>query len=85
LLTFKIAATIEWIQTNARDMKVPVFVAYGSSDSVVPPSGTQQLYNKLGSSDKTLEIYDGYYHRLFDDVDREKVLEDVTSWLDAHV
>ena len=38
-----------------------------------------------GSADKTLKLYEGYYHDLINDVGKEVVMDDILRWLDAHV
>jgi alpha-beta hydrolase superfamily lysophospholipase len=35
----------------------------------------------VGSDDKALKLYDGYFHDLLNDVGRERVLSDVQEWL----
>jgi alpha-beta hydrolase superfamily lysophospholipase len=42
------------------------------------------LHAALGSADKTLKIYDGLYHEVFNEPEREQVFGDVIAWLDAH-
>ena len=43
-------------------------------------------FHKLASADKTLEIYPGQYHELFNEVepDRTRTIADLVRWLDAH-
>jgi len=43
------------------------------------------IYDRVSSTDKTLRLYDGLYHELFNEPERERVLADVTTWLEAHV
>jgi len=38
-----------------------------------------------GSTDKTLKLYEGHYHDLLNDVDKEVVMADINDWIDAHV
>jgi acylglycerol lipase len=37
-----------------------------------------------GSPDHTLLIYDGLYHEVFNEPERERVLDDLAGWLNAH-
>jgi alpha-beta hydrolase superfamily lysophospholipase len=43
------------------------------------------LFEAAGTEDKTLKIYDGYYHELFNDLDFERVLDDLSAWLEARL
>jgi lysophospholipase len=41
------------------------------------------VHDRAGSPDRTLRLYDGLYHELFNEPERRVVLGDVTAWLDA--
>src|SRR5262245_29770073 len=66
-------------------IKLPVFILHGSEDKVTKPSGSQFFYDTAGSADKTVKLYDGAYHDLLADVDREKVMGDIKGWIDARL
>jgi alpha-beta hydrolase superfamily lysophospholipase len=64
---------------------VPVLVMHGTEDKLVPTAGSQLIEQTIGSPDKTLTLYDGLYHEIFNEPERERVLDDTVAWLDAHV
>jgi alpha-beta hydrolase superfamily lysophospholipase len=66
-------------------ISLPFIVLQGAEDKLVAPSGAQMLYDKAGSSNKTLKIYDGLYHEVFNEPERELVLTDVETWLEAQL
>jgi alpha-beta hydrolase superfamily lysophospholipase len=35
-------------------------------------------------SDKTVKVYDGLYHEVLNDPERDQVIADLVAWLDAH-
>jgi acylglycerol lipase len=43
------------------------------------------LYDKVGSTDKTLKLYEGHVHDLLNDIDKEVVLADIHQWIDARI
>jgi acylglycerol lipase len=43
------------------------------------------LYDKASSIDKTIKIYQGLYHEVFNEPERNRVLKDVEVWLAAHI
>jgi alpha-beta hydrolase superfamily lysophospholipase len=47
--------------------------------------GSQFFYDTAGSKDKTLKIYEGHFHDLLADVDREEVMADIKAWIDKHL
>jgi hypothetical protein len=46
-------------------------------------SGSQLFYDRAGSTDKTLKLYDGHFHDLLNDLGKESVMTDITLWTDA--
>ena len=43
------------------------------------------MAERLGSVDKTLTVYDGLFHEIFNEPERDAVLDDVVTWLDKHL
>ena len=66
-------------------IKLPVLILHGTEDKVTNPSGSQFFYDNAGSTDKTLKLYEGHYHDLLNDVDKEIVMADINNWIDARV
>lgn len=64
---------------------LPIMIVQGGADGLVDPNGARMLYRTVGSADKTLKIYDGFYHEVFNDPGHERVLDDVAAWLEAHL
>jgi acylglycerol lipase len=64
---------------------LPLLVLYGTADTLVPPKAGQMVNDRAGSPDKTLHVYDGYFHELFNEPagERERPLGDLKTWLDA--
>src|ERR1044071_6538835 len=64
---------------------LPVLILHGTEDKATNPSGSQFFYDTTGSTDKTLKLYEGHYHDLLNDVDKEVVMADIHDWIDARV
>jgi len=73
------------ITSEAGKITLPIIIVQGAEDILVDPSGAQMLYDMAGSEDKTLKIYDGLYHEVFNEPDRDIVLKDVENWLESHL
>ena len=72
------------LQENARAahrVDVPVLIVASPHDIVSTPDQVQQLFEELGTEDKLMHWYSRSYHLLLHDVQREKVLDDVTRWI----
>jgi alpha-beta hydrolase superfamily lysophospholipase len=74
-------------RVNAETDKItlPFIVIQGSEDKLVDPGGAQMLYDKAGSKDKTLKLYEGLYHEVHNEPEREVMFKDLETWLAAHV
>ncbi len=75
------------IRVSAETDKItlPFLAMQGGGDLLVDPDGAQILYEKAGSKDKTLKIYDGLYHEIFNEPERAVVFNDIETWLAAHI
>ena len=47
--------------------------------------GSELFHRTAGSTDKTLKLYEGHAHDLLNDVDKEVVMTDITSWIRARL
>ena len=66
-------------------IKLPVLILHGTEDKATNPSGSQFFYDNAGSTDKTLKLYEGHYHDLLNDLDKEVVMANINDWIDARV
>jgi alpha-beta hydrolase superfamily lysophospholipase len=64
---------------------LPVLIMHGTADKVTRPAGSQLFYDTAGSKDKTLKLYEGHAHDLLNDLDREKVMADITAWIESRL
>jgi len=67
-------------------LTLPLLVMHGSADRLVPAASAEMVYTQAGSPEKTLKLYEGFYHELFNEpqADRARPLSDLSTWLDAH-
>ena len=64
---------------------LPLLILHGTADKVTKPHGSQEFYEKTGSSDKTLKLYEGHFHDLLADIGKQQVMADIQAWIDAHI
>jgi alpha-beta hydrolase superfamily lysophospholipase len=60
---------------------LPVLVMSGSADRPSNPEGSRLVYERVSSKDKTLRIYDGFFHEILNEPGRGQVLSDTDDWL----
>ena len=77
--------TMQHVTETAPEISLPIMIVQGSADRLVDPGGAQLLYDLAGSADKTIQIYDGFYHEVFNEPDHLQVLNDVQQWIEAHL
>jgi alpha-beta hydrolase superfamily lysophospholipase len=68
------------IQARAREICLPLLMLHGGDDAMASPSGSQFLAAEVSSIDKTLTIYPGLYHEIFNEPEHEQVFADVLRW-----
>lgn len=66
-------------------LRLPLLVMTGTEDKLVKPEGAAMVVERAGSADKTLKTYDGLYHEVFNEPEKDQVLGDLTTWLQAHL
>jgi alpha-beta hydrolase superfamily lysophospholipase len=73
------------IEADAAKIKLPVLLMHGADDGLTSVDGSRLLHARIASADKTLKIYDGFYHEIFNDPGKDGVIADMIAWLDTHV
>lgn len=70
--------------SKAGNISIPVLIQCGSADTSF--SGQEELYNAMTSNDKTIKIYEGLKHEVYNELeeDRKLVLKDLHNWLNEH-
>ncbi len=84
-LAAEMVNTMERLAVKANQITLPLLIVQGTEDKLVDPSGARLLHERAGAADKTIKTYEGLYHELFNEPEREEVLNDVGEWLEAHI
>jgi acylglycerol lipase len=75
--------TMQYVTEKAPEISLPIMIVQGSADRLIDPSGAQVLYDLVGSVDKTIQVYEGFYHEVFNEPEHLQVLNDVQKWIEA--
>lgn len=73
------------INQEMEKISLPLFILHGSEDPIISPEGSNDLFHRAGSEDKTLKIYEGLFHEPFNEPEHKMVLSDVAAWLDERL
>ena len=75
----------ETMPQRAPALTAPLLVVHGSDDRLIPVAGSRRLVECVGSTDVQLKVYPGLYHEVFNEPERDQVLDDVVSWITARL
>ena len=81
----EIIKMVQILPNQMPQIRLPVLILHGTADRLSDPGGSEMLYDRLSSKDKTLKLYDGFYHEIFNEPGREQVFADMETWLLAHL
>ncbi len=64
-------------------IKLPVLIMAGNA--VTDGQRSRVLHERIGSKDKTLKLYEGLRHEIFNEPENPQVMADLEEWLEAHL
>lgn len=76
---------VTYVQTHWSAFHWPLLILQGTADRIVNPEGSQLFYLHAGSTDKTLKLYEGLYHEVLNEPEKEQIMAEVVEWLDQHI
>ena len=81
----QLADAVERFPSTVGAITVPTLILYGTADGLAAPAGSVMLGERIGAADKTVTAYDGLFHEILNEPERETVLDDIAGWLAARV
>jgi acylglycerol lipase len=81
----EIADTVAGFPNQVHEVTIPTLIMYGTEDRLCPPAGSEMLGERIGAADKRVIRYQGLYHEIFNEPERDAVLSDLSGWLAARV
>ena len=58
-----------------------MLVLYAGDDTIGDPQGSATFFERVPLADKAQHRYGGYYHEIFNEVNKEVVFQDLEAWL----
>jgi len=81
----EILAAQKRVQAHISATPTPLLMLQGTADSLVIPAAVLDYFARIPAQEKTLLVYDGYYHELHNDIGKEKPLDDLIGWLNGQM
>jgi alpha-beta hydrolase superfamily lysophospholipase len=76
----------ETLVARAPELTLPVLLVVGEADRVASAPQARVVFDRIGSTDKTLRMLTGQYHEVLNEPrgTREKTVAEIAEWLRAH-
>ena len=73
--------TIDRLPSQIPMINLPIIIMQGTEDLLCNPEGSPMVYDLVGSRDKTLKLYEGFHHEIFNEPGHLQVMADLEAWL----
>lgn len=70
----------EWAITNAKQLSTPMLVIHGTADQLTDYKASREFVNN-SQGKATLKLFDGGYHELHNDLDKEAFISTISDWI----
>ena len=70
---------------RAPELRLPVLLVHGAADPIVDPEASRELFDRLGSQDKTLRLWPELRHEILNEPEKEQVLGLMIEWVEKRI
>ena len=78
----ELTSAIDGYPEAVKAFRLPMLVMHGTADRLTPIAGSEMVVANAASGDKTFKRYDGLFHEILNEPERQQVLDDIAAWLD---
>ena len=78
-LSLALAEQMTLLPARVRDLRLPLLVQHGTDDRICPPEGSRALETSVGTDDLTVRWYDGFWHEIYHEPEREQRASEATQ------
>jgi alpha-beta hydrolase superfamily lysophospholipase len=80
----ELLAAMKEFPERASRLRVPVLVQHGTADRLVPYGANRPIYAALGQPRlRAVRTYEGLFHEIYNEPERDRVIGDLEAWLEA--
>jgi alpha-beta hydrolase superfamily lysophospholipase len=73
--------SIDYCQSHAARLTVPTLMLVAGDDHLVDADGSRRFFAKLPEGLARMHVYEGFYHEVFNELDKERPFADLRDWL----
>ena len=79
----ELMTAMQAVNQQVSAIRNPILMQIAGDDHLVNARAAEHFFEKLAAADKTLHVYQGLYHEIFNEAaaQREQVLKDLEDWL----
>ncbi|HWQ83713.1 MAG TPA: lysophospholipase [Anaerolineales bacterium] len=75
---------VDFIKAHAQEFKHPLLLCHGTRDQLAYPQGSQE-FARLVPRNVTLKLWEGLFHEVHNEPEKELVLEYIRGWMDQQL
>ncbi len=75
---------VKYLNKHLKSFQTPVLFLHGGADKITPSEFSKRIFDLVVIEDKRLIVYPESYHEILNDLDKEKVMQDIVDWLMKH-
>lgn len=76
---------IKFVTENMAAYNYPCLILHGKDDKIVNPQLSDDFYTKCSSKDKSIKFYEGLYHEILNEPEKDKVKKDILLWINERI
>ena len=77
----EVTMAMEQCFKDASKISMPCLLLHAGDDQLTDPEGSRDLFPLISSKNKELKVYEGLYHEIFNEIEKERVFADLEKWL----
>ena len=74
----------QWVLEHASEFSLPLLLMHGGDDKIISVEASREFADKINGN-CTFKIWDGFYHEIHNEPEKEKVFKFMVDWLDKQV
>ena len=74
----------DYALAHALELRLPVLLMHGGSDGLIDPKGSEEFFQRVSIPDKKFKQYEGFYHEIHNEPQKQIVFKDMIEWLNQH-
>jgi lysophospholipase len=75
-------AGTNYLLANRHSYTCPCLILHGEKDKIISKDVSKKLFDSIATDDKALKIYEGLYHEILNEPEKERVFEDIFKWIE---